>query len=261
MTVRWDPAQYLRYADERERPWWDLVARLPTGERAAVVDLGCGPGTLTATLAERWPGASVTGIDSSPEMIGRAAPLARPGRLEFRLGDAAGWTPGPGGVDVIVSNAALQWIPGHERLLAGWVRGLRRGGALAFQVPGNFDAPSHTLLRDLAGSPRWRDRLAGVAARPATHDPADYLRILRPLGATVDAWETTYLHLLHGPAPVLEWVRGTALRPYLSELGGHEADEFVAEYAAQLALAYPPEPGGGTILDFRRMFVVATVEG
>src|SRR4051812_619377 len=111
--MSWDPAQYELFAAERARPFHDLVAQIPTAAPKHVVDLGCGPGTVTATLADRWPGAHVYGLDSSPDMITVAERLARPGRLEFGLGDVARWHPDPGTVDVIVSNAALQWVPDH----------------------------------------------------------------------------------------------------------------------------------------------------
>ena len=259
MATRWDPTQYLRYAEERERPFWDLVARIRHPGPADVVDLGCGPGTATAGLAERWPGASVLGLDSSPEMIERAGELRRPGRLEFALADAATWAPAAASIDIVVSNATLQWVPGHLGRLPVWLAALRPGGTLALQVPGNFDAPSHTTLKDLATSPRWSDRLEQVGIRDAVTDAATYHRALRSLGAEVDAWEVTYLHALHGPDPVLEWVRGTTLRPYLGALDPAETAEFVEAYAAALRAAYPPEPTGETLLPFRRIFVVATV--
>ncbi|MCU4185285.1 trans-aconitate 2-methyltransferase [Acidiferrimicrobium sp. IK] len=258
MSTRWDPAQYLRYAGERERPFWELVARITTGAPRDVVDLGCGPGTATAGLAQRWPEATITGLDSSPEMIERASALRIPGRLQFALADAGEWTPAPASLDVIVSNATLQWVPGHVARFEAWLAALRPGGTLAFQVPANFDAPSHTLLRDLATSPGWRDRLGEVGRRVHISDPRRYHRELRALGAQVDAWETTYLHALHGADPVLDWVRGTALRPYLSVLDAGDAAAFSDAYAADLRAAYPPEPTGETLLPFRRIFVVAT---
>jgi trans-aconitate 2-methyltransferase len=160
-------------------------------------------------------------------------------------------------VDVLVSNAALQWVPGHAELLAGFVAALTPGGELAFQVPGNLGAPSHTLLARLRDEPRWRDRLGPGADRsPVVLRPADYLDRLARLGCVVDAWETTYLHVLTGTDPVLEWVRGTALRPVLTALPPAEAAEFEAEYGALLRDAYPPGPAG-TVLPFRRIFVVA----
>jgi trans-aconitate 2-methyltransferase len=258
MESTWDPTQYLRYADQRERPFWDLVGRVPTADVHRAVDLGCGPGTTTVGLLDRWPGAGVVGLDSSPEMIGRAAALAS-ARLNFELADLTRWEPEPASLDVIVSNATLQWVPGHLELFPRWLRALRPGGTLAFQVPGNFGAPSHTLLYDLAGSPAWRDRLAGVVERPGSPEPAEYLRRLLDLGVAADVWETTYHQTLTGADPVLEWVRGSALRPILEVLDEAETAAFTATYGEALRAAYPADDTGRTVFPFRRIFVVATV--
>jgi trans-aconitate 2-methyltransferase len=262
----WDPTTYLAFADERSRPFVDLVARVGAEQPSLVVDIGCGPGQLTASLARRWPTARVLGVDSSPEMLAEAAAHADPGRLDFERGDAATWSP-PGPVDVVVSNATLQWVPGHRALLPTWVSWLRPGGWLAVQVPGNFDAPSHVELRALAGEARWAARLrdAGLL-RGAVEDvapvaePADYAGDLAELGCRVDAWETTYLHLLTGEDAALGWVRGTALRPVLARLGEAEQAEFVAELAPRLRAAYPARPYG-TPFPFRRVFFVAQRPG
>jgi trans-aconitate 2-methyltransferase len=256
----WDPAQYWVFADERSRPFFELVGRVGARAPARVVDLGCGHGELTATLAQRWPGAAIEGIDSSTEMINAAGKLAdgQAGRLRFTVGDVAEWIP-DGLIDVIVSNAALHWVPEHRELLPRWTRALTPGGWLAFQVPGNADAPSHTLLRELCRSSRWRGRLADVLRWHPVDGPAEYLRLLAGQGCRVDAWETTYQQVLHGEDAVLEWVKGTALRPVLAALGGDGTAEtamFLAEYAALLRNAYPPGPHG-TLFPFRRIFVVA----
>jgi trans-aconitate 2-methyltransferase len=250
---------YLRYAGERARPFIDLLGRVHAEAPSAVLDLGCGEGTMTATLAERWPSARVTGVDSSPEMLAAAATSAVPGRVEFTAGDVGVWAP-PGPVDVVVSNAVLHWLPGHERLLADWAGWLAPGGWLAVQVPGNFRAPTHALLAELCRSPRWADRLADAAPRPdAVLDPAGYFDVLAAAGLSPDVWETTYLHVLTGADPVLGWVRSTVLRPVLALLTDDgEAAEFTAEYAAALRAAYPARPDGTTLLPFRRVFAVAT---
>ncbi|HVQ92566.1 MAG TPA: trans-aconitate 2-methyltransferase [Mycobacteriales bacterium] len=251
----WDPQQYDVYADERSRPFHELLARVPAKGPRQVVDLGCGNGALTATLAQRWPAASVLGVDSSPEMLADAAGRELPGRLAFQLGGIESWQPGRA-LDVLVSNAALQWVPGHGDLLGRLVSWLAPGGWLAFQVPGNFGFPSHTILAALCRAPRWSDRLGGLAGRTAAVlEPAGYLGRLATLGCQVDAWETTYLHVRSGADPVLDWVRGSALRPVLAALGGDAAD-FEQEYAAQLRAAYPAQPYG-TVFPFRRLFVVA----
>jgi trans-aconitate 2-methyltransferase len=251
----WDPAAYLRFGSERARPFFDLLTRVQADDPGYVVDLGCGPGNLTALLAARWPEAHVLGLDSSPEMIGTARAEANGSRLAFALADIRSWTPGRP-VDVFTCNAVLQWVPGHLNLLTSWAGWLAPGGWLAFQLPGNFDQPSHTILRDLAASARWRDLLSGVQLNRQAMDPAAYLDVLTAAECEVDAWETTYLHLLHGEDAVLDWYRGSGLRPVLAALTPEDGAEFAAEYGAQLRAAYPPAPYG-TVLPFRRIFVVA----
>jgi len=273
--VTWDPEQYLRYADERQRPFWDLVGQIRTETTRNVVDLGCGPGTATAGLRRRWPEAEILGIDNSEVMISRAldaladelaspTPLvdsdethARPA-LTFLNEDITTWKPAPASLDVILSNSALHWVPRHMDLFATWLAALRPGGTLAFQVPGNFNAPSHTLLAELATSPGWRPKLAAVPSIVEAHEPADYYRALNGLASTVDIWETTYYHCLEGDDPVLEWVRGSALRPYLERLGAADAIAFTVAYRRALRLAYPAEESGKTLFAFRRIFVVAS---
>jgi trans-aconitate 2-methyltransferase len=249
----WDPQQYARYSDERSRPFFDLTGRITSRQPSYVVDLGCGSGELTASLADRWPGARVDGVDSSPSMLEKAAPFAD--RVRFSRGDIAAWSP-DAPVDVLVSNAALQWVDGHLQLLPRLVEFLAPEGVLAFQVPGNFEFPSHTLLRDLRQSPRWKALLGENSVRLGSHDPADYLDVLAGAGCEVDAWETTYLHILQGPDAVLEWVKGTALRPVLSLLDDEQAAEFLGEYGAALRREYP-QHDYGTVFPFRRIFVIA----
>lgn len=250
--MRWDPIQYGRYAGERGRPFFELTARIAADTPETIVDLGCGSGELTATLAERWPEALVRGLDSSPEMIAQAP---REGAVEFAVLPAEEFS--AEGVDVLVSNAALQWVPTHRELIVRWAAELRPGGWLAFQVPANFDAPSHRLMRELAGSPRWRDRLEGVLrGTESTAPPAEYLELLSGCDMDVDAWRTEYLHVLQGEDPVLEWVRGTGLRPVLAALAPEDGEAFSEEYAAQLREAYPRRPHG-TPFAFTRTFVVA----
>ena len=252
----WDPGTYQRFAGERGRPFFDLLARVQASDPGYVVDLGCGPGNLTAALAQRWPGADVAGVDSSREMISAAqAEAARQPGLSFTLGDLREWRP-PRPVDVLVANAVLQWVPGHMDLVRGWPDWLAPGGWLAFQLPGNFDQPSHAILRDLVLSDRWRPLLAGAPLNRQAPDPADYLDLLAPTGCEVDAWETTYLHVLPGDDPVTDWYRGTGLRPVLAALDPGQAGEFLADYGQRARAAYPRRPYG-TVLPFRRVFVVA----
>lgn len=260
----WDPSAYLRFGSQRARPFFDLLTRVQAAEPGYVVDLGCGPGNLTALLAARWPEAYVLGVDNSAEMIeaaraeasrvaGRGAPHER--RLAFAQADIRTWQPGRP-VDVFVCNAVLQWVAGHLNLLTTWAGELAPDGWLAFQVPGNFDQPSHTILRDLAASARWRDSLDGVQFNRQAMDPAAYLDVLTAAECEVDAWETTYLHVLPGQNAVLDWYRGSGLRPVLAALTPQDGAEFAAEYGAQLRAAYPPARYG-TVLPFRRIFVVA----
>jgi trans-aconitate 2-methyltransferase len=251
----WDPGQYQRFSDERSRPFTDLIARVGAEDPAMVVDLGCGPGNLTADLARRWPGATVRGIDSSPAMIEAARREEKPPQLTFEVADLRDWTPAAP-VDVIVSNAVLQWVPGHLDLLPRWVNALTPGGWLAFQLPGNFDQPPHAAISEMAASPRWRPLLGDREFTRQAGDMTGYLDVLAGAGCRVDAWETTYLHVLAGPDPVVEWVKGTALRPVLAALDEPQTAEFLAEYADRMRRAYPARPYG-TVLPFRRVFVVA----
>jgi trans-aconitate 2-methyltransferase len=254
MSHTWDPDRYLTYADERGRPFVELLARVGATRPTTVVDLGCGPGNLTALLAERWPDADVLGLDSSPEMVGRAREV-RAG-IRFKVADLRDWRPDER-VDVLVSNATLQWVPGHLDLLPRLVDAVSPGGWLAFQVPGNFDEPSHTIRDALAAEAPYAAHTSGVAV-PSSHDPAVYLHALAGLGCTVDAWETTYLHVLTGPDPVFTWVSGTGARPTLQALPDDLRPAFEEEFRRRLAAAYP-EHEYGVVLPFRRVFVVARV--
>jgi len=258
----WNPSTYLQFADERSRPFADLLSRVGAEHPRQVVDLGCGPGQLTASLTERWLEAQVFGLDSSPEMIERALTYERP-RLRFAVGDLREWEPAEP-VDVVVSNATLQWVPGHRALLPRLVAAVSPEGWLAFAVPGNFGEPSHQLLRRLAAEPPYARATASVVW-PGSYDPVDYLRDLTVLGCSVDAWETTYLHVLSGPDPVFRWISGTGARPVLQALDGELRESFEREYRAALREAYPPTTGSGqdtrTVLPFRRVFVVARPPG
>jgi trans-aconitate 2-methyltransferase len=252
----WDPHQYLAFADERARPFTELVARIGATAPTTVVDLGCGTGALTALLARRWPDASVVGIDSSAEMVA-AAPDDQ--GVELVVGDLRDWRlradSAVPGVDVLVSNAALQWVPGQLDLLGGLVATVVPGGWFAFQVPGNFEEPSHTIRRELAAEPAYVEHTAGVAT-PEAHDAATYLRALTDLGCEVDAWETTYLHVLQGADAVFNWVSGTGARPTLEALPTDLRPPFEAEFKRRLRAAYPARDGS-VVLPFRRVFVVA----
>ena len=257
MPHTWDPDRYLTYADERGRPFVELMARVGAEAPASVVDLGCGPGNLTSLLRERWPDADISGLDSSPEMIEQAR-SAEPS-ITFEVADLRGWAAAGDPVDVLISNATLQWVPDHLDLLPSLVGRVRPGGWLALQVPGNFEEPSHTIRRDLAAEASYAEHTRDVAV-PSSHDPVVYLEALAGLGCTVDAWETTYLHVLTGPDPVFAWVSGTGARPTLQALPDDLRPAFEDEFRRRLRAAYP-ERDGRVVLPFRRVFAVAQVPG
>jgi trans-aconitate 2-methyltransferase len=251
----WDPGQYLKFSDHRVRPALDLMARIPLDQARGVYDLGCGPGTITRLLAERWPGAAVTGVDSSADMLAKARMEAP--RVAFQQADIAAWSP-PAPADLLFSNATLHWLDDHAALLPRLVSQLAPGGVLAVQLPCNRGSPSHLLMEEAAADGPWRARLARI--RPvygSVETPDAYYRILAPVARQVDIWETSYLHVLEGENPVVEWMRGTALRPYLDALAGAQHDAFLAAYADRVAAAYPRQPDGRTLLAFRRIFFIA----
>ncbi len=259
MPHSWDPDRYLTYADERGRPFVELLARIGATAPTEVVDLGCGPGNLTGLLAERWPDAHVAGLDSSPEMIAAAQSsaegLGRP--VDYAVADLRDWRP-ERPVDVLVSNATLQWVPDHLELLPRLVAAVAAGGWFAFQVPGNFDEPSHTLRAELAAEPAYASYAEG-AAHPGAHDPEVYYDALVAAGCGVDVWETTYTHVLSGPDPVFTWVSGTGARPTLLALPDDLRPDFEAEFKRRLAAAYPVRADGTVLMPFRRVFAVARV--
>lgn len=254
--MSWNPERYLAFGDERTRPAVDLLARVPLAEPARIADLGCGPGNSTRLLCERWPNAHVVGIDNSAAMLAKAKGSGVEAR--WLESDIAAWTPdAPFGL--LFSNAALHWLPDHASLLPRLLGHLVPGGVLAIQMPRNFTAPSHVLLREVASAGPWAESLRSrlddepVAAAEWYHD------LLAPLTAALDIWQIEYLHVLEGDDPVLDWVRGTALRPVIAALTPEEQARFEAEYARRLRLAYARRPDGRTLFPFRRLFIVATV--
>ena len=259
----WDPTAYSRFGEQRSRPFADLVAQVRSDDPELVVDLGCGNGPATLTLAELWPNARVVGVDDAESMLDAARAMDTESRVEWVQADLRDWDPASLGQtpDVIITNSTLQWVPGHLDLLPTWVEALAPGGWLALQVPNNFDAPSHALMRETAAThPRANELLAALDL-PAVGEPKTYLTFLSRHGTTVDAWETVYSHVLD-PAeesenPVLEWVSATGLRPVLDILPeGEERDAFIEPYAAALREAYP-RTEVGVLFPFRRVFAVA----
>lgn len=256
--LSWDAAQYQRYAGERDRPFFDLTSRIDASAPTTVLDLGCGDARLTQTLKQRWPGAEVNGIDSSTAMLADAHAAGRDRNVGLAVGDVVSWR--AANVDVILSNAVLQWIPDHLTLLPGWVDALAPDGWLAFAVPGNAGAPTHSVMRELAAEAPFASHLDGVRLLQPGHDLGDYARLLLESGCVLDCWESTYLHVLTGPDPVVDWVRGTGLRPILHALPDGVREGFLELYGERMRMAYPAvsTPSGPvTLLPFRRLFVVA----
>lgn len=251
--MEWDPPAYLAFADERGRPFVELLARIDSEAPTTVVDLGSGPGTFTELLAQRWPYARIIGVDSSPTMVEFAAKSSS--RIEYEVSDLYSWNPDEP-VDVLISNATLQWVPGHLDLFKQWIRHVSPGGWFAFQVPGNFDEPTHTIRRELSEQEPYAPYLS-FAPHSSARDAATYLRALTDLGCAVDAWETTYLHVLHGQDPVYEWVAATSALPTLQALPDDLRERFEYELKHRLREAYPNH--GGVIMPFRRVFVVARI--
>ena len=253
--MQWDPNQYLLFADERALPFHHLVAAVVHPRPRRVLDIGCGPGALTATLLERWPSAEILGIDSSPEMIELAQRRAVSNRLRFALADVQSWQPDRP-YDLILSNACLHWIEDHASLLRRLVSMLNDGGVLAFQVPANHGKPSHAILDEICTSERWRQVLGDVRQNHV-QSPEWYACELEHRGFQITAWQTTYLDRLEGADPVLEWVKGTTLRQMLDRLDHERREAFLTEYGARLRRAYPARDGV-TVFPFTRTFVVAS---
>lgn len=256
--ARWDPTTYAAFADHRSRPFFDLLGRVLADDPDEVVDLGCGSGELTATLADRWPTARVLGVDNSPDMLQQAAFHAHE-RLSFSSADLTTYLP-PRSAQVVVSNAAYQWVPDHAPLLQAIAAQLPRDGWLAVQVPGNFDSPSHRAIRDQVAEARWQEATGGLRLRTdPVLTPAQYTALLVDAGLLPDVWESTYQQVLTGDDPVLGWVRGTALRPVLTALPPDLHEPFLTELGERLRNAYPATGSGDgrrTVFAFRRIFLV-----
>ncbi|MEX1035791.1 MAG: methyltransferase domain-containing protein [Sneathiella sp.] len=251
--MTWNPEQYSLFSDHRLRPAIDLLSQVPLHAPSVIYDLGCGTGNVTALLSQHWNEAIVTGIDSSMEML-ETARRDHPS-IEWKVGDIGNFSPTSKG-NLIFSNAALHWLDNHEKLFPKLLDQLRPGGVLAVQMPNNFTAPSHETLYDLAQSEEWIDRL-GPLVRPApVHNINWYFDLLSPLVEKINIWETTYFQVLKGRDAVLEWTRGTALRPFLVALDGDEVNVFESQYAERLMEAYPIRRDGSTLYPFSRLFIV-----
>ncbi len=253
--MSWSAAQYVKFEEERTRPVWDLVAHIPVSHARRAADIGCGPGNSTEVLRARFPEAEIIGVDSSADMI--AASRRRLPGVAFEVAEIEGWS--GSGFDVILANAVIQWIPDHEALLPGLVGKLAPGGALAVQTPANLDEPSHRLMREVAADGPWAAKLADAAKARAERRSADwYFGLMRRHAARVDIWRTTYFHPLKGAHAIVEWVKGTGLRPFVDPLDAGEREAYLARYEAAIAAAYPAAADGTVLLPFPRLFFVAT---
>ncbi|HAY42355.1 MAG TPA: trans-aconitate 2-methyltransferase [Micrococcaceae bacterium] len=258
--MKWDPSKYTEFADYRGRPYEDLLGQLDGITPRRVVDLGCGPGNKTSLLAQRWPAAQVTGLDSSPEMIAKAQDTVQLPNLDFELVDARQWHPDHE-VDLLFSNAMLQWLPEHRELLKTWLHELRTGAYIAIQVPGNFGSASHTVMRQVADSAKWADRLSGVLRHDdAVSEPEIYQKLLLEAGFQANVWETAYHQVMVGDEPILNWVRGTALLPVKAALTEEDYLDFEADYSREVSTHYlsfaGPDGSQLTNFPFRRIFMV-----
>lgn len=251
----WNARQYLKFEDERTRPARDLLAQVPLDRAAFVVDLGCGPGNSTELLAARFPDADLLGLDTSPDMLASARtrlPAAR-----FEEADAATFTlPRP--ADLIFANAVLQWVPDHGTVLPRLLSLLAPGGVLAVQMPDNLEEPSHVAMRETAMTGPWAERLAqATGARTTLPPPGAYYDLMIGGAERVDIWHTIYNHPLAGTSAIVEWLKGTGLRPFIDPLEGDEKAQFLEEYRQRLVEPYPERGDGKVLLAFPRLFIVA----
>jgi len=250
----WDPAQYRRFAGDRLRPALDLLGRIHVDHPSEIVDLGAGAGNVTRVLRERWPGARITGVDASPEMLAEAR--ATNPDMTWVEADLASWRPA-GSLDVLFSNAALHWLPSHDTLFPRLLADVKPAGVLAVQMPCNFASPSHTSIVEAVRSGPWRSKLEPLLRPVPVHAPAFYFDLLAPHTADVEIWETEYVHVLKGEHPVKEWVKGTWLKPLLDALDPADRLAFETCYADLTDAAYPRRLDGRTLFPFRRLFIVA----
>jgi trans-aconitate 2-methyltransferase len=250
----WDRKLYLTFNAERTRPAVDLASRVDVADPRRVIDLGCGPGNSTAVLRARWPAAAITGLDSDAAML-TSAERSDPG-VRWVRADAALWEPDEA-YDVVFSNALLQWLPDHANMIHRLFAAVAPGGALAVQLPTHRTSLLHRHIQEIAGLPEWAEATRDVRHGISTHDAGYYYDALRSATERIDLWETEYFHVMNGPEAILEWIRGTGLRPYLSALADEdERRRFEAALLERVAVSYPRRSDGRVLFPFRRLFFV-----
>ena len=251
----WDPILYAKFESERLRAARDLLAQVPLASADLVYDLGCGPGNSAELLLRRFPHARTIGLDTSDAMLARARMRAR--QAHFVKQDIACWAPDDR-ADLIFANAALQFLPDHDKLFPRLVSYLAPGGVFAAQMPNTARESSHALMRMVAAEGPWSSRLVPIAkTQPLIAGYDDYYEWLRPVASRVDVWMTTYVHLLDGPQGIADWFAGSTLRPFLERLDDRERGEFLARYRSGLKQAYPIQSDGKTLFPYPRLFIVA----
>lgn len=251
----WNAEQYLKFAGERNQPSLDLIARIAVLRPERIMDLGCGPGNSTALLRRRWPDADITGLDNSEEMIAAATESQPEG--QWILADATAWA-AEIAFDIVFSNAALQWMPDHERLLPRLFSQVARGGAMAVQIPAHFNSPLHREMLEVAKDPMWRHLMERPLNAMTKKPPSFYYNLLQPLAERLEMWETEYYHVMDGPEAILEWFRGTGLRPYLAALESEpHRRRFEDMLLDKYRRTYPRQNDGRILFLFRRLFIIA----
>jgi len=252
--VAWDPDNYLHFGGHRIRPALDLMARVPLTTPERIVDLGCGTGNIARFMKDYWPSARLTGVDNSAEMLARA--FADGLDVTLIEADLTEWQP-EDAPDLIFSNAVLHWCDDHAELFPRLFDFLAPRGVLAIQMPRNHSAPSHTCMAEAVRSGPWADKLAPVLREQPVETPEFYYDVLKPNAWRLDIWETDYMQVLEGDNPVVDWTRGTALKPLLDALDENEQIAFEFEYARRIQAAYPKAADGKTLFPFKRLFIIA----
>ena len=251
----WDSSQYLKFKSERTQPAIDLVNRITVKNPNNIIDIGCGPGNSSFELKKSFPSARVLGIDNSENMI--KAANDRYGDIEFKLCDASTELCKIGEkFDVVFSNACIQWVPDHKPLLENMMSLLNNGGMLAVQMPMNYEEPIHKIMSAVAVSEKWKDKL-GFQRHFYTLSPEEYFDILSEISSGFSIWQTTYFHIMESHDDIIQWYRGTGMRPYLSRLSETDGAEFENDVKRELVKAYPKQKNGKIIFRFPRLFFTA----